>query len=82
VKSRLDLLVTDLGATHLKNIAEPMRIYSLQVESAVQTEPAPVAQVSAPEAPVRHVLSDSNSDSFEGSVIMSSLMPSVKYSCS
>ena len=82
MKSRLDLLVTDLGATHLKNIAEPMRVYSLQVGSAVQTEPAPAAQVSAPEAPVRHVLSDSNSDSFEGSVIMSSLMPSVKYSCS
>jgi class 3 adenylate cyclase len=80
VKSRLDLLVTDLGATHLKNIAEPMRVYSLQVGSAVQTKPTPAAQVSAPEAPVRHVLSDSNSDSFE--VIMSSLMPSVTYSCS
>jgi hypothetical protein len=45
VKSRLDLLVTDLGATHLKNIAEPMRVYSLQVGSAVQTEPAPAALV-------------------------------------
>src|SRR6516164_1706555 len=54
VKSRLDLLVTDLGATHLKNIAEPMRVYSLQVGSAVQTKPTPAAQVSAPEAPVRH----------------------------
>src|SRR5215470_15161570 len=31
VKSRLDLLVSDLGQTQLKNIAEPMRIYSLQV---------------------------------------------------
>jgi hypothetical protein len=79
VKLRLDLLVTDLGATHLKNITEPMRVYSLQVGSAVQTEPAPAAQVSAPEAPVRRVLSDSNS-SFERSVKMSSLMPSVKYS--
>ena len=30
VKSRLDLAVSDLGATQLKNIAEPMRVYSLQ----------------------------------------------------
>ena len=31
VKGRLDLAVTDLGATRLKNIAEPVRAYSLQV---------------------------------------------------
>src|SRR6516225_2432567 len=31
VKSRLDLAVTDLGPTHLKNIAEPVRAYSVQV---------------------------------------------------
>ena len=31
VKGRLDLAVTDLGATRLKNIAEPVRVYSLQV---------------------------------------------------
>ena len=31
VRARLDLAVTDLGPTQLKNIAEPMRIYSLQV---------------------------------------------------
>jgi adenylate cyclase len=31
VKGRLDLKVTDLGATQLKNIAEPIRIYTLQV---------------------------------------------------
>src|ERR1700744_253839 len=31
VKGRLDLAVTDLGATRLKNIAEPIRAYSLQV---------------------------------------------------
>ncbi len=30
VKSRLDLAISDLGETKLKNIAEPMRIYSLQ----------------------------------------------------
>ena len=31
VKSRLDLAVSDLGATELKNIAEPVRVYSLEV---------------------------------------------------
>jgi adenylate cyclase len=31
VKGRLDLAVTDLGPTELKNIAEPIRVYSLQV---------------------------------------------------
>ena len=31
VKGRLDLKVTDLGATNLKNIAEPIHVYSLEV---------------------------------------------------
>ena len=31
VKSRLDLAVSDLGPTKLKNIAEPVRVYSLEV---------------------------------------------------
>jgi adenylate cyclase len=31
VKSRLDLKVSDLGPTQLKNIAEPIRVYALQV---------------------------------------------------
>jgi hypothetical protein len=31
VKSRLDLAVRDLGATQLKNIAEPVRVYALEV---------------------------------------------------
>ena len=31
VKGRLDLAVTDLGPTQLKNIAEPIRVYSLDV---------------------------------------------------
>jgi adenylate cyclase len=31
VKSRLDLAVSDLGPTQLKNIAEPVRVYSLEV---------------------------------------------------
>ena len=31
VRARLDLAVSDLGETKLKNIAEPIRVYSLQV---------------------------------------------------
>jgi hypothetical protein len=40
VKARLDLAVTDLGATKLKNIAEPIRAYSLQVGGPASAKPA------------------------------------------
>src|SRR5450432_2288281 len=45
VKGRLDLAVTDLGLTQLKNIAEPVRAYALQVgvpavaKSAIEPKP-------------------------------------------
>ena len=39
VKSRLDLAVSDLGAIQLKNIAEPVRVYSLEVGKAEQAKP-------------------------------------------
>jgi adenylate cyclase len=38
VKGRLDLAVTDLGPTPLKNIAEPVRAYSLQVGVPAQAK--------------------------------------------
>jgi hypothetical protein len=38
VKSRLDLAVSDLGATQLKNIAEPIRVYSLEVGRPAQVK--------------------------------------------
>lgn len=41
VKGRFDLAVTDLGPTQLKNIAEPIRAYSLQVGKAAQAKPVP-----------------------------------------
>ena len=59
VKGRLDIAVTDLGPTQLKNIAEPVRAYSLQVgvptaakfkapaEPAGQTKPASLKKRSA-----------------------------------
>jgi adenylate cyclase len=40
VKARLDLLVSDLGQTQLKNIAEPVRIYSLEVGGAAKAKSA------------------------------------------
>jgi adenylate cyclase len=39
VKGRLDLAVTDLGPTQLKNIAEPIRVYSLEVGKLAQAKP-------------------------------------------
>src|SRR5271169_6624848 len=48
VKGRLDLAVTDLGPTQLKNIAEPIRAYSLQVGVPAVAKPAPAA-MPAPE---------------------------------
>src|ERR1700722_12090637 len=41
VKGRLDLVVIDLGPIQLKNIAEPIRVYSLQGGASVQASPAP-----------------------------------------
>jgi len=43
VKGRLDLKVTDLGETQLKNIAEPIRVYSLEVGGQPQAAPQPPA---------------------------------------
>jgi adenylate cyclase len=43
VKSRLDLAVSDLGATQLKNIVEPVRVYSVEVGKSAHaklTKPA------------------------------------------
>ncbi len=45
VRARLDLAISDLGEKELKNIVEPVRVYSLQVGS-----PAP-AKAEAPVAP-------------------------------
>jgi TolB-like protein/class 3 adenylate cyclase len=50
VKGRLDLAVSDLGQTQLKNIVEPIRIYSLEVGAPAQAKPvlAPAAEKSGP----------------------------------
>jgi adenylate cyclase len=51
VKGRLDFAVTDLGLTELKNIAEPIRVYLLQVGVPAQAKPAKPAEPVTPAAP-------------------------------
>jgi TolB-like protein/class 3 adenylate cyclase len=48
IKGRLDLAVTDLGPTQLKNIAEPIRVYALDVGQPAQPKPAPAPEKPAP----------------------------------
>ena len=53
VKGRLDLVVNDLGQTELKNIVEPIRVYSLEVGAAAQASPAPSPAPAEKPAPPR-----------------------------
>jgi TolB-like protein/class 3 adenylate cyclase/Tfp pilus assembly protein PilF len=48
VKGRLNLAVEDLGATQLKNIAEPIHVYSLEVGVQASPKPAPASVKSVP----------------------------------
>ena len=49
VKGRLDFKVTDLGATQLKNIAEPIRVYLLEVGQPAEAKPlARTTEISGP----------------------------------
>ena len=51
VKGRLDLRVTDLGNTQLKNIAEPVHAYSLEVGQPTEARPALAASPGKPGPP-------------------------------
>jgi adenylate cyclase len=54
VKARLDLAVSDLGEQQLKNIAQPIRAYSLQVGVPAETKRAASrAQTAAPSSAPR-----------------------------
>ncbi len=53
VKARLDLAVSDLGATQLKNIAEPIRVYSLQAHKVSAGKPDGGGEVSGNRWPTR-----------------------------
>jgi adenylate cyclase len=48
IKGRIDLAVTDRGPTQLKNIAEPVRVYSREVGAAAVAKPASAAKASEP----------------------------------
>ena len=59
VKARLDISVSDLGPTPLKNIAEPVRAYSLQVGLPAEARPtAPVVPTTADKPAKQPTLSD------------------------
>jgi adenylate cyclase len=58
VKSRLDLAVSDLGSTQLKNITEPVRVYSLEVGVPAPMKPATQAGAAPPEPWARLTLPD------------------------
>ncbi|QEX15743.1 hypothetical protein FRZ44_10300 [Hypericibacter terrae] len=51
VRSRLDLAISDLGETRLKNIAEPMHIYSLQFGGAAAAKATASAGTATAAAP-------------------------------
>jgi len=53
VKGRLDLTVSDLGQTELKNIAEPIKVYSLEVGASARAAAAPAAPAPGKTAPSR-----------------------------
>ncbi len=42
LKGRLDAAVSDLGPKELKNIAEPIRVYSLDVDQSARAKAAPI----------------------------------------
>jgi adenylate cyclase len=76
VKGRLDLAVSDLGPKELKNIAEPIRVYSLQVGVPATAKPAPTPapEKSAPPRlsivvlPFKNLSSDSSQGYFADGV--------------
>ncbi len=56
VKARLNLEVSDLGQTQLKNIAETIRVYALQVGAPSDPKSAPEDKPAAPDMPSIAVL--------------------------
>jgi adenylate cyclase len=52
VRARLDLAVSDLGDKELKNIVEPMRVYSLQAGLSAAAKPPAAAKPAKEERPV------------------------------
>jgi TolB-like protein/class 3 adenylate cyclase len=53
VKSRLEVPVAELGPQNLKNIAEPIHVYAIEVDVPAQAKSAPFAPASEESAPPR-----------------------------
>jgi TolB-like protein/class 3 adenylate cyclase len=51
VKGRLEMAISDLGPTQLKNIAEPIRVYSLEVTVPTEAKPTPARAPEKSSAP-------------------------------
>jgi len=49
VRARLDLAVSDIGEVQLKNITQPVRVYSLEVGVAAEAKTATPTKPAAPE---------------------------------
>ena len=62
VKARLSLEVSDLGATSLKNIAEPVRVYSLQVGTPAEATPPAASHLSVVVLPFTNLSGDPTQD--------------------
>lgn len=56
VKGRLEIAVTDLGSTQLKNIAEPLRTYSLEVGKPAQAKHLPTKSSHGSKKPASRAL--------------------------
>jgi adenylate cyclase len=74
VKGRLDLAVTDLGPTKLKNIAEPVRAYSLQVGVPAAARPARQAR---PPEPKKRSMRTALAAGIVALVVVSSAAPGI-----
>ena len=53
VKGRLDMSISDLGPKELKNIAEPIRVYSIEVGKPAEAKPAPLEPAPEEAGPAR-----------------------------
>jgi len=56
VKGRLELAVADLGPTQLKNIAEPIRVYSFEIGAPGRAKHSPTSAPEKPGPPRRSIV--------------------------
>jgi len=72
IKGRREFRVTDLGPTQLKNIAEPIRAFLLQVAASEEAEPRRLALPDKPSIavlPFQNMSADANQDYFADGMV-------------